>query len=271
MKVLLTGSNGQLGRACKVALVTAGHSVVSVDKPDFDLLDTQAAYNTVISFSPEAVIHCAAYTNVDKAETEIDLCYKTNTAGTKALADACNILDIPLVFISSDYVYDGMQLGCIGETTPLNPLNVYGRSKQLAEEYIKTTLDKYFIIRTGWLYGEGTNFFTGVYRCIKAGQQVLEIVSDQVGSPTSAVDLSNFILELLSTTAYGIYNAVNTGYVSKAEAAEFMLEVLGSSAKVKHVSTKEYNIKHNLMTQRPLRSRLCTEKMTLLGFAGFPL
>ncbi|MEK4055174.1 dTDP-4-dehydrorhamnose reductase [Paenibacillus sp. FSL F4-0087] len=211
MKVLVTGANGQLGRDVVLLLEKEGHSVLACDRDQMDITN-QAQCNVVISsYHPEVVVHCAAYTAVDAAETDIDGAYKVNAVGTRNVAVAAERAGAKLIYISTDYVFDGNSLNPYQEYDDTNPQSVYGKSKRAGELLVQSLSSKWFVVRTSWVYGlYGNNF---VKTMLKLGQEKpkLQVVHDQKGSPTYTVDLAGFLLKLMQTEMYGIYHASNSG------------------------------------------------------------
>ncbi|WP_315793753.1 dTDP-4-dehydrorhamnose reductase [Paenibacillus sp. BIC5C1] len=210
MKVLVTGANGQLGRDVVLLLEKEGHSVLACDRDQMDITNQAQCNDVISSYHPEAVIHCAAYTAVDVAETDIDSAYKVNAVGTRNIAVAAERTGAKLIYISTDYVFDGNSLSPYQEYDDTNPQSVYGKSKRAGELLVQSLSSKWFVVRTSWVYGlYGNNF---VKTMLKLGQEKpkLQVVHDQKGSPTYTVDLARFILELMQTEMYGVYHASNS-------------------------------------------------------------
>lgn len=211
MKVLVTGANGQLGRDVVLLLEKEGHSVLACDRDQMDITNQAQCNDVISSYHPEAVIHCAAYTAVDAAETDIDGAYKVNAVGTRNVAVAAERAGAKLIYISTDYVFDGNSSNPYQEYDNTNPQSVYGKSKRAGELMVQSLSSKWFVVRTSWVYGlYGNNF---VKTMLKLGQEKpkLQVVHDQKGSPTFTVDLAGFILELMQTEMYGVYHASNSG------------------------------------------------------------
>lgn len=211
MKVLVTGANGQLGRDVVLLLEKEGHSVLACDRDRMDIANQAQCNEVISSYHPEAVIHCAAYTAVDAAETDIDSAYKVNAVGSRNVAVAAEKVGAKLIYISTDYVFDGNSLTPYQEYDDTNPQSVYGKSKRAGELLVQSLSSKWFVVRTSWVYGlYGNNF---VKTMLKLGQEKpkLQVVHDQKGSPTFTVDLAGFILELMQTEMYGVYHASNSG------------------------------------------------------------
>lgn len=211
MKVLVTGANGQLGRDVVLLLEKEGHSVLACDRDQMDITNQAQCNDVISSYHPEAVIHCAAYTAVDVAETDIDGAYKVNAVGTRNVAVAAERAGAKLIYISTDYVFDGNSSSSYQEYDDTNPQSVYGKSKRAGELLVQSLSSKWFVVRTSWVYGlYGNNF---VKTMLKLGQEKpkLQVVHDQIGSPTYTVDLARFLVKLIQTEMYGVYHASNSG------------------------------------------------------------
>lgn len=224
VKVLITGASGMLGSAiCKD--FSFSYKVAATDKNDCNVADLEAVKKKFLRFKPQVVIHTAAYTDVDGCERESDLAYKINVLGTKNIALTAKDVNAKLVFISTDYIFDGKKNSAYTEDDPAKPLNIYGQTKLEAEKLIKSQLEKFVIVRTSWLFGEnGKNFVDTIIKNAK-GQKRLEVVNDQIGSPTYTKDLSNAIRALIEINApYGVYNITNSQSCSWHEFARTILE-----------------------------------------------
>lgn len=211
MKVLVTGANGQLGRDVVLLLEKEGHAVLACDRDQMDITNQVQCNDVISSYLPEVVIHCAAYTAVDAAETDIDGAYKVNAVGTRNIAVAAERAGAKLIYISTDYVFDGNSSNPYQEYDNTNPQSVYGKSKRAGELLVQSLASKWFIVRTSWVYGlYGNNF---VKTMLKLGQEKpkLQVVHDQIGSPTYTVDLGRFLMKLMQTEMYGVYHASNSG------------------------------------------------------------
>ncbi|KAF6576088.1 dTDP-4-dehydrorhamnose reductase [Paenibacillus polymyxa] len=211
MRILVTGASGQLGKDVVKVFQEQGHDVVGYDREQLDITDLDQAIKIVGQYQPEAVIHCAAYTAVDAAETDLDTAYQVNAAGTRNMVLAAEKAGAKLVYISTDYVFDGTAEQPYHEYDNTNPQSIYGKSKRAGEVLTQTLSSRYFIVRTSWVYGlYGNNF---VKTMLKLGQEKphLQVVNDQKGSPTYTVDLARFLAELIQTEKYGVYHASNSG------------------------------------------------------------
>jgi len=233
MKVLVTGAAGQLGQDLVVLLQQQGHQVLGCDRQEMDITHLEQCVKIIGDFGPDAVIHCAAHTAVDAAESDIDGAYAINAAGTRNVALAAEKAAAKLIYISTDYVFDGQGSQPYHEYDNTDPQSIYGKSKRAGEILVQSLCSRYFIVRTSWVYGKyGSNF---VKTMLKLGQEkpVLQVVNDQKGSPTYTVDLAHFLLELVQTEKYGIYHASNSGVCTWYEFTEAIFaeagEILGLS------------------------------------------
>lgn len=256
MKVLVTGANGQLGYDVIKELQKQNIECFGAKRKDFDIVDFEATRNFIINYSPDAVIHCAAYTAVDKAEDEKEQCYLVNSDATKNIARICKKINAKMLYISTDYVFDGTKEGFYEVDDLPNPINVYGKSKLLGEQAVQKLLEKYFIVRISWVFGEHGNNFVKTMLKLGKERKEINVVSDQHGSPTYTADLAPLLVEMIKTDCYGIYHATNEGVCSWAEFAEEIFKIAGMNVKVNHITTTEYFTK----AKRPLNSRLSKEK-----------
>ncbi|NBD27571.1 dTDP-4-dehydrorhamnose reductase [Paenibacillus glycinis] len=227
MNILVTGANGQLGR--EVALLAAGPNVKirGFGRDELDISNPAQCEAVMIECMPEAIIHCAAYTAVDQAESEPDEAFRINADGARNVAMAAKAIGAKLCYVSTDYVFDGKATAPYEEQAPTNPQTVYGRSKLAGEREIQSAVDEHFIVRTSWVFGKyGRNFVKTILKL--AGQQErLQVVNDQIGSPTYTLDLAQFLVELVQTEQYGIYHASNSGACSWYDFAQAILEESG--------------------------------------------
>ncbi|WP_410515268.1 dTDP-4-dehydrorhamnose reductase [Paenibacillus sp. BR2-3] len=211
MRVLVTGAAGQLGQDVVLLLQQEGHTVLGCDRQEMDITNLDQCIEVIGRFKPDTVIHCAAHTAVDAAESDLDAAYLINATGTRNVALASEKAGSKLVYISTDYVFDGMGTLPYHEYDNTDPKSIYGKSKRAGEILTQSLSSKYFIVRTSWVYGKyGNNF---VKTMLKLGQEkpMLQVVDDQKGSPTYTVDLARFLLELIQTEKYGLYHASNSG------------------------------------------------------------
>lgn len=280
MKVLVTGVKGQLGHDVVNELRKRNHEAIGVDIEEMDITNPESVQKVIPETSPDAVIHCAAWTAVDAAEEEENrpIVVKVNAEGTRTIASVCKELDIPMMYLSTDYVFDGQ-----GDTPwkpdqkNYAPLNVYGETKLAGEQAVSQILDKFFIIRIAWVFGtHGNNFIKTMLR-LGANHDLLTVVDDQIGTPTYTYDLARLLVDMIETKQYGYYHATNEGgYISWYEfACEIFRQAaaLGHSCydtkhlTVKPVSTAEYGLSKAI---RPFNSRLDKQKLTEKGFNPLP-
>ena len=289
MKILVTGVGGQLGHDVMNELIGRGHTGVGSDiAPEYsgiadgsavttaeyvpiDITDAAQVSEVITKVSPDVVIHCAAWTAVDAAEDD-DKKAKVkaiNADGTQNIANVCKQLDCKMVYISTDYVFDGQ-----GETPwepdckDYKPLNVYGETKLAGELAVSNTLDKYFIVRIAWVFGvNGKNFIKTMLNVGKTHDEV-RVVNDQIGTPTYTLDLARLLVDMVETDKYGYYHATNEGgYISWYDFTKEIYAQAGLSTKVTPVTTAEYGISK---AARPFNSRLDKSKLTANGFTPLP-
>lgn len=266
IKVLVTGAKGQLGYDVIKRLELLGIESKGVDRDDFDITDKEKTHDYISRYKPDVVVHCAAYTAVDKAEDEQDRCLAINANGTRNIAEACRDIDAKLVYISTDYVFDGVGTEPQMENKHTNPINFYGCSKEQGEVAVRELLEKYFIIRTSWVYGiNGNNFVKTMLRLAQTKNEI-SVVNDQIGAPTYTPDLAALVCNLFQTKQYGIYHGVNEGYCSWYEFALAIFEKAGVDIKVNPISTAEYLTR----AKRPLNSRLSKANLDKIGFERLP-
>ncbi|SIR46870.1 dTDP-4-dehydrorhamnose reductase [Halanaerobium kushneri] len=263
MKVLVTGADGQLGYDVVEKLNEENIEYLGVDKEDFDLTNEQETKDFILDYAPDVIIHCAAYTDVDQAEVERNLCYQVNVEGTRYVTEAAKELDAKMLYISTDYVFDGQGEKPFEVTAPPNPINYYGETKYQGEQKIQKLLDKYFIVRTSWVFGEhGENF---VKTMLKLGEErdEISVVADQYGSPTYTGDLAELIIDMIKTDKYGIYHATNEGFCNWYKFAKEIFKAANIEVKVKPVSSDEFKTK----AERPKNSRLSKKILKISGFS----
>lgn len=252
IKVLVTGFKGQLGYDVAKILNELGIESIGTGREDFDITDEEQTLLYILKVNPDVVVHCAAYTAVDQAEDEKQKCYAVNVDGTRNIAEACKKIDAKMVYISTDYVFDGQGEEPQSEDKDTSPINYYGYTKEQGEKIVKKVLDKYFIIRTSWVYGKnGKNFVKTMLKLAKTNNEI-NVVSDQIGAPTYSVDLAEFIVELVQTDKYGIYHGVNEGYCSWYDFAKAIFEKSNTDIKLNPIETNAYPTK----AKRPNNSRL---------------
>lgn len=266
MKILITGANGMLANAVRNEL--KNEELILTDVANLDITNQDAVRKYVQETKPSYIINCAAYTAVDKAETQSELARKVNAVGPKNLAIVANEEDVTLVHISTDYVFcgDKQTNETYIEDEEKNPVTVYGITKLEGEEAIKENCSKYYIFRTAWLYGEGNNFVRTMLKLGKEKEEI-NVVSDQYGSPTYAVDLASIIHQAIEKQIpYGIYHATNKGYTTWYEFTKEIFKKAGVSCKVNPVSTEEYiELMKITQAKRPKNSKLSKEKLLSTG------
>ena len=269
MKVLVTGVKGQLGFDVVNELTKRGYEAIGVDIAEMDITDKDSVDAVISRVQPQAVIHCAAWTAVDAAEDNEDKVRAVNATGTQNIADACKKIDAKMMYISTDYVFDGQG------TTPwqpdckdYKPLNVYGQTKLEGELAVANTLTKYFIVRIAWVFGvNGKNFIKTMLNVGKTHDTV-RVVNDQIGTPTYTYDLARLLVDMIGTDKYGYYHATNEGgYISWYDFTKEIYRQAGYTTKVIPVSTQEYGLSK---AARPFNSRLDKSKLTENGFKPLP-
>ena len=239
MKILITGSNGMLGHDLQEVLKDK-HDLILTTSKTLDITDEQHTIDFICDANPDIVINSAAYTDVDGCEENQDLAYSVNGEGVRNLALACRDIDCPLVHISTDYVFDGSATEPIREDGEIGPISVYGKSKLEGEEAIQDILDKYFIIRTAWLYGINGRNFPKTMLELAENHPEITVVYDEVGTPTYTPDLAYGISQLIESDFYGIYHLTNSGNCSWCEFARYIFEVAEMDVKVIPVTASEF-------------------------------
>lgn len=266
MRILVTGATGQLGYDVCQRLTALGIENKGLGSQDCDLTDKSQVESVFHEYSPDAVIHCAAYTAVDKAESEPDLCRKINVDGTKYITEVCHELDAKLIYISTDYVFDGKGDIPFEAEASINPQNVYGKTKAEGEAVVLNGLEKYFIVRISWVFGINGNNFVKTMLRLGAEKDSLNVVDDQVGSPTYTFDLAVLLADMIQTEKYGIYHATNEGYCSWAEFADSIMKHANLKCIINGIPSSEYPTP----ASRPLNSRLNKGSLDLVGFSRLP-
>ena len=276
MKVLVTGSCGQLGYDVMNELKKRGHNAVGCDMSDnadikFDITDADSAEKTLMTVMPDAVIHCAAWTAVDAAEDEENRAAvrSVNSDGTRNIAAACKKIGCKMMYISTDYVFDGegtepWQPDC----KDYAPLSVYGKTKLEGELAVSEVLEKYFIVRIAWVFGRNGKNFVKTMLSLSKKYSEIRVVNDQIGTPTYTPDLAKLLVDMIETDKYGYYHATNEGgYISWYDFACEIFKQAGCSAKVIPVTTAEYGLSK---AKRPFNSRLDKSKLAEAGFELLP-
>ncbi|MBR1859042.1 MAG: dTDP-4-dehydrorhamnose reductase [Selenomonadaceae bacterium] len=266
MKVLVTGITGQLGFDVVNELTRRNIDTIAAARKDFDLTDEVSTSNFIKAHKPDAVIHCAAYTAVDKAENEPELAMKVNGTATETIAKVCSEIDAKMIYISTDYVFPGDGDAPYETNDKKNPPNAYGQSKLAGENAVINNLKKYFIVRISWVFGvNGKNFVKTMLR-LSETKDKLTVVNDQIGSPTYTADLAPLLVDMVQTDKYGIYHATNEGFCSWAEFAAEIFRQSGAKTEVIPVPSSEYPTK----AVRPKNSRLSKQSLDLAGFKRLP-
>lgn len=265
-KVLVTGARGQLGQDLMILLRERGYDAFGFSREELDITDMEKVKETFTSIRPDVVLHTAAYTKVDQAEEEMDLAFAVNGWGTRNVAVASEEVGAELVYISTDYVFDGEKGKPYLEYDRTAPLNVYGASKEMGEQMVRDFHSRFFIVRTSWVYGAyGANFVKTMLRLGKE-QPAVRVVNDQIGSPTYTVDLAEALLQVIDTEKYGIYHLSNTGQCSWYEFAKAIFEEAGMQVTVEPIHTEAFP----RPAKRPKYSVLDHTAWRLNGFPPMP-
>ena len=266
MRVLVTGVKGQLGHDVMKELAKRGYEGIGVDVEERDITDAAAVERVMREAHADKVVHCAAWTAVDAAEDQVDLCRKVNALGTENIAKMCRELDLPMIYLSTDYVFDGEGTRPWEPDDERHPLNVYGQTKYEGELAVEKYLEKYFIVRIAWVFGvNGKNFIKTMLK-LSETHDTLTVVDDQVGSPTYTYDLARLLADMLETEKYGRYHATNEGLCSWHEFAKEIFRQAGKNVTVLPVSSEEYPAK----AKRPHNSRMNKDKLEEMGFERLP-
>lgn len=272
MKLLITGSKGQLGHDLINEAVKRGHTAVGVDVEEMDITDPEAVKKVITAEAPDAVIHCAAWTAVDKAEEpeNFEKVKAINETGTGNIAKVCKEIDCRMMYISTDYVFDGQGTEpWKPDCKDYKPLNIYGQTKLGGELAVSSLLDKFFIVRIAWVFGvNGSNFIKTMLKVGKTHDEV-RVVNDQIGTPTYTYDLARLLVDMIETDKYGYYHATNEGgYISWYDFTVEIYKQAGLSTKVTPVTTQEYGLSK---AARPFNSRLDKSKLVENGFKPLPV
>lgn len=266
MKVLVTGVTGQLGYDVAKELEKRHIEYKGTSSKDMDLTDADAVRNTIHAYHPDAIIHCGAYTAVDKAEDEYEKCMAVNSDGTIAIAEAAEDIGAKLIYISTDYVFDGEGNLPFKTDDEKVPLNMYGLSKLFGEQAVQMLCNRYFIVRISWVFGvNGNNFVKTMLRLGKEKEQ-LTVVSDQWGSPTYTADLAPLLCDMIETEKYGVYHATNEGITNWAAFATEIMKDAHLPCRIIPISSDQYPTK----ATRPHNSRLSKKSLDTAGFKRPP-
>lgn len=240
MKILITGASGMLGSDLNQAL-SLNHRMVCASSKDFDITNIDHTVKAIGDIKPDVVIHAAAYTDVDGCEDNIDTAYRVNGLGARNVAATCNEINAAMVYVSTDYVFDGKSGNRYIEYDQTNPMSIYGKSKLAGENYVKDILNRHYIVRTSWLYGlNGKNFVTTMLNLGKTKEE-LNVVSDQIGSPTYTPDLAEAIGKLITKQTYGTFHITNSDHCSWYDYAREIFRVAGIDIKVNPITTEALN------------------------------
>lgn len=266
MKILVTGVKGQLGYDVVQEGESRGLEMLGTDVDNMDITDAGQVKRVIKEYKPDALIHCAAYTAVDAAEDNQELCRKINVDGTRNIAEVCKDMDIPMMYFSTDYIFDGQGENFWKEDDPKKPLNVYGQTKYEGELAVQELVEKYFILRISWVFGVNGNNF--IKTMLRVGPQRGEVgvVADQIGSPTYTYDLAKLIIDMIQTDKYGAYHVTNEGICSWYEFACEIFKQANLDVKVNPLTTAEYPAK----AVRPFNSRMSKDKLINAGFEMLP-
>lgn len=266
MKVLVTGVKGQLGYDVVLECEKRGIEAIGVDVEEMDITDAAMVKKVIKESNVDAVIHCAAWTAVDAAEDQIDLCTKVNVDGTRNIAEVCKELDIKMMYFSTDYVFDGLGTNEWQENDERQPLNVYGQTKCDGEKVVEDLLEKYYIVRISWVFGfNGNNFIKTMLRLGKE-RGAVSVVSDQIGSPTYTYDLAKLVVDMIVTDKYGVYHATNEGLCSWYEFACEIFKQANIDVQVTAVDSSAFPVK----ATRPQNSRMSKKQLDVNGFSRLP-
>ncbi len=266
MKILVTGVNGQLGHDIVEECKRRNIEVIGTDTSNMDITDAKKVEEVIKNAKVDAVIHCAAWTAVDKAEDEVENCRNVNMQGTRNIATICKELNIKMMYYSTDYVFDGTGDVPWSEYDPKKPLNVYGQTKYEGELAVEELVEKRFIVRISWVFGiNGNNFIKTMLR-LGNEHKTLTVVNDQIGSPTYTYDLAKLSLDMIETNQYGTYHVTNDGYCSWYEFACEIFKQANMDVKVEPVSSNAFVTK----AKRPNNSRMYRTELDKNGFKQLP-
>lgn len=271
MKFLITGANGQLGYDIVRELESRGfQDYLALDKEKMDITNRNEVMKIVTEYHPDVIFHCAAWTAVDKAEEMEEACYHVNVIGTRNIVDASIKVNAKILYMSTDYVFDGTKEGFYQEEDKVNPKSVYGRTKYEGEEEVRRNPNHY-ITRISWVFGiHGKNFIKTMLK-LSENHDKVTVVNDQIGTPTYTVDLSKLLVDMALTNKYGTYHATNEEYCSWAEFAEYIFKSNHIKTEVIPVSTEEYlTISQTKQAYRPRNSKLSKDKLKNNGFELLP-
>lgn len=264
--LIVSGAKGQLGSDVCSLLKKKSIPHIGIDIDVLDITDEKAVVDFFSENKVSCFIHCAAYTAVDRAESEEELCMAVNYKGTENIAKQCGERNAKMLYVSTDYVFGGNGTEPFDTDSPKNPLSVYGKSKYLGEKAVEEYCKKHFIVRTSWVFGENnTNFIATMLRLSESRDEI-NVVCDQIGSPTYSKDLAKLVCDIAQSEKYGTYHGTNEGFCSWSDLAEKAFEIAGKSTKVNPIKTEEYPT----AAKRPLNSRLSKKSLDESGFERLP-
>lgn len=265
MKILITGSKGQLGlELTKQLEKEKKYEIIATDRDELNIIDINSVNEFLLNNKPDVVINCAAHTAVDLCETDVENAYKINAIGPRNLAIVCEKIGAKLVQVSTDYVFDGNGTRPYREDDTTCPNSIYGTSKLMGENFVREFCSRYFVVRTAWLYGEGNNFVRTMLKLSETNSE-LNVVNDQFGSPTSTVDLAKAIIDLMNTEHYGVYHGTCEGQCSWYDFAKKIFEIKNIDIKVNPVTSEEFK----RPAPRPAYSVLDNFMLKLVGLNSF--
>ncbi|XZF75624.1 dTDP-4-dehydrorhamnose reductase [Bacillus sp. AL-1R] len=266
MKVLVTGYGGQLGYDVVKECKRHGLVVKGIGRKELDITEKESVSSIIDSFKPDVIVHCAAYTAVDKAEDDKENCWNVNVEGTSYLVEAAKKHHSKFIYISTDYVFNGTGESPFNEDDQPDPIGYYGLTKYEGERVVQSCIENYFIVRISWVFGINGNNFIKTMLKLSETRNELKIVGDQIGSPTYTVDLARFIIDLMKSDQFGIYHATNEGFTSWADFAKEIFKQTDRKTFVKSIASEDYPTR----ATRPKNSRLSKQKLVDNGFQSLP-
>lgn len=266
MRVLVTGACGQLGYAVSQELAVRGTEYLGLSALEMDVTDQASVQKRLRAYRPDVVINCAAYTKVDQAEDDAGACWAVNVNGVQNLAVCCGEIGAKLVHLSTDYVFSGEGDQSYTPDDCVGPLCVYGQSKLAGELAARSLLKECFVVRTSWAFGKSEANFVKTMLRLANHRTELDVVCDQIGSPTYTVDLAQLLCDMAETDKYGVYHATNEGVCSRAEFAREIFRQAGKQIHINMIRTSQYPNR----ARRPLNSRMSKEKLEKMGFGRLP-
>lgn len=264
--IIVTGMTGQLGYDVAKELERRGEKFIGTTRKEINLLTEDGAKNFILEKKPDAVIHCAAYTAVDKAESEAETAITVNGMGARWIAEACREIGAKMIYVSTDYVFGGDGRTPYEVDSEKNPVNTYGRSKLLGEDAVMAMVKNSFVVRTSWVFGANGKNFVKTMLNLADKNKKLRVVDDQVGSPTYTPDLAKLLVDMIHTEKFGIYHATNEGFCSWAEFAKEIFKQAGKKVEVEPIETVDYPTP----AKRPFNSRLSKKSLDDAGFERLP-